>query len=133
MKQIVQQGIDVVLYINSNPVAGQMGATLNQSMSPIKITNKITGKWEESIDGLRSWNIKCNGLYVKSEESFQELLEAFMNNQPLSVSLTVGGKQYLGNCLITDFPIQAVYNSQFKYNMTLLGTGALRFEAITTP
>ena len=133
MKQLIQQGIDVILYVDNNPVAGQMGATLNQSMNAIKITNQITGQWEESLAGLRSWNIKCNGLYVKSEESFDELLNAFMTNKTLSVSVTVGSKQYRGNCLITDFPIQAVYNSQFKYNITLLGTGALNREAITSP
>lgn len=129
MKQLVQQGIDIVLYINDEAVAGQQGAILQQNMTPINITNKITGQWQENLGGIRNWSISCNGIYVKSQSSFESLLDAFMNNSYLSVSLLVGQKHYVGQCLITDFPLQAVFNQQYKYNITLLGTGELRFEA----
>ena len=39
MRDVVQRSIDVVLIADGSPVAGQQGATLNRSMSPINITN----------------------------------------------------------------------------------------------
>lgn len=130
MKHLVQQGIDIVLYINNEAVAGQQGAKLQQRMTPIDITNKITGVWQANLGGLKNWSIICNGIYVKSEKSFNDIVEAFLNNTLLSVSLVLGEKQYSGKCLITDFPLQSVFNSQFKYNMTLLGTGELKLDSV---
>lgn len=40
----LHRGIDVVLSINDKKVGGQNNATLNRTMSPIKITNKINGE-----------------------------------------------------------------------------------------
>jgi predicted secreted protein len=94
MKEQTQKGINVILYIDEAPVAGQLGAVLNRSMSPIDITNKINGEWSESLAGLRSWNIICNGIYIKNADSFSALEEAFMNNTKIKVSVSLGEKSY---------------------------------------
>ena len=125
---MIQKGIDVVLKINGKPVAGQQGATLNQSMSPIDITNKITGDWSESLAGTRTWRINCNGLFVVNAESLQALEDAFMNNTEIEASIAVDNKNYFGRVLITDYPLSAIFNAQFKYNISLLGVGELAYE-----
>ena len=125
---MIQKGIDVVLKINGKPVAGQQGATLNRSMSPIDITNKITGDWSESLAGTRTWRINCNGLFVVNAESLQALEDAFMNNTEIEASVAVGNKNYFGRVLITDYPLSAIFNAQFKYNISLLGVGELTYE-----
>ena len=125
---MIQKGIDVVLKINGKPVAGQQGAILNRSMSPIDITNKITGDWSESLAGTRTWRITCSGLFVVNAESLQALEEAFMNNTEVEVSVVVNGKNYFGRVLITDYPLSAIFNAQFKYNISLLGIGELAYE-----
>ncbi len=51
---MIQPGIDVVLSINGKPVAGQQNATLNRSMSPMDITNKMNEEWKDSRDGIRT-------------------------------------------------------------------------------
>ena len=48
-----------------------------------------------------------------------------MNNKPVEVSINVGSQQLKGNALITEFPLNAVFNKEFKYTLKLLGTGAL--------
>ena len=48
-----------------------------------------------------------------------------MNNKPVEVSINVGSQQLRGKALITEFPLSAVFNKEFKYNLRLLGTGAL--------
>lgn len=123
---MVNQGVDVVLSIDGLPVGGQQGAVLNRSMSPINITNKIQATWEQSIAGVKTWNIKCSGIYIKNSNSLLSIEEAFLNNNEITVNITIGDSSYRGQCLITNFPVNSVYNSQFKYNIDLLGIGALQ-------
>ena len=128
MRDVVQRSIDVVLIADGAPVAGQQGATLNRSMSPIDITNQITGSWKESLGGLMSWNISCNGMYIKDNAGLRALEQAFLENKEITVKILVGSIHYTGQALITNFPLNAVFNTQFKYTLSLLGTGELRLE-----
>ena len=125
---MIQAGIDVVLLIGNKPVAGQQNAQLIRSMAPIDITNKINGSWQESLTGVRSWKVLCGGLYVVDATSLQQLEDAFMNNEEIAVRIGVGNKNYFGRALITDYPLSSIFNGQFKYNLTLLGTGELGEE-----
>ena len=125
---MIQPGIDVVLKINDKPVAGQLNASLNRSMSPIDITNRINGDWKESLSGIHTWRVKCGGLYVVNAEGLQALEDAFLNNDEIDVSICFAHKNYFGRALITDFPVSSKYNVQFKYDVTLLGTGELHNE-----
>lgn len=128
MRDVVQRSIDVVLIADGAPVAGQQGAMLNRSMSPIDITNQITGSWKESLGGLMSWNISCNGMYIKDNAGLRALEQAFLENKEITVKILVGNIHYTGQALITNFPLNAVFNTQFKYTLSLLGTGELRLE-----
>lgn len=128
MKDVVQRSIDVVLIADGAPVAGQQGATLNRSMSPIDITNQITGSWKENLGGLMSWNISCNGMYIKDNAGLRALEQSFLQNKEITVKILVGNIHYTGQALITNFPLNAVFNTQFKYTLSLLGTGELRLE-----
>lgn len=125
---MIQPGIDVIIKVDNIPVAGQTNASFQRSMTPIDITNKITGDWKENIAGLKTWKIKCNGLYVINAESLDRLEEVFMRNEEVEVVVIFGNKKYTGRALITDYPLSAIYNSQFKYEITLLGSGALEYE-----
>ena len=88
-------------------------------------------EYEEAEDGLQQRKeradilIVCAGLYIVNDNSFALLEDAFMNNKPVEVSINVGSQQLKGKALITEFPLSAVFNKEFKYNLRLLGTGAL--------
>ena len=125
---MIQSGVDVILKVNGVPVAGQLGANLMRSMSPINITNKINADWEDNLAGVKTWRASCNGMFVVNANSLQMLEDAFMNNEEINVSLRVNGKNYFGQALITDFPVSSPYNAQFSYNLSLLGTGELQSE-----
>lgn len=125
---MIQRGIDVVLKIGGKPVAGQQNAVLNRSVASINITNKIDGNWRESLGGTHTWKIKCAGMYVLNATSLQELEDAFMNNEEIDVAISYNNKNYFGRCLIVDFPVSSNYNAQFKYDISLLGTGELHSE-----
>ena len=130
MRDTVQRSVDVVLMVNDIPVAGQQNASLTRSMTPIDITNKIFGSWKESLSGTKTWKVSCSGMYVKNAESYKALEDAFMNNKELAVKLIMDNYSYVGQALITDFPLNAVFNNQFKYTLQLLGTGELKVEDI---
>lgn len=119
------KSIDVVLKINDEIVGGQQSASLIRQSAIVDITNKINGEWSESLAGIKSWSIDCSGLYLVNSTSLERIEDAFLNNYPVEVSFTIGDRKYKGVCLIVDFPLSTIFNTQFKYNMKLLGTGAL--------
>ena len=119
------RSVDVVIYLNNYPLGGQQGANLVRQAQVIDITNKINAEWSESLSGTKSWSIVCTGLYIVNDNSFALLEDAFMNNKPVEVSINIGSQQLKGKALITEFPLSAVFNKEFKYNLRLLGTGAL--------
>ena len=119
------RSVDVVIYLDNYPLGGQQGANLVRQAQVIDITNKINAEWSESLSGTKSWSIVCTGLYIVNDNSFALLEDAFMNNKPVEVSINVGSQQLKGKALITEFPLSAVFNKEFKYNLRLLGTGAL--------
>ena len=119
------RSVDVVIYLNNYPLGGQQGANLVRQAQVIDLTNKINAEWSESLSGTKSWSIVCTGLYIVNDNSFALLEDAFMNNKPVEVSINVGSQQLKGKALITEFPLSAVFNKEFKYNLRLLGTGAL--------
>lgn len=122
------RSIDVALYLNSIPLGGQQGASLIRQSNIIDITNKINGDWQESLAGTKNWSIQCSGLYVIDDSSFNLLEQAFIENTPLNISISIGSKILKGKALIIDFPLTAVFNKEFKYSIKLLGTGALKEE-----
>jgi predicted secreted protein len=97
-------------------------------MSPITITNKINGDWQESISGTKQWSVNCGGTYVKNAKGLSQLEEAFMNNQEIEVKVILDDCSYAGSALIIDFPLSAIFNSQFKYSLRLLGSGELKLQ-----
>ena len=119
------KSIDVVIKVNDKVVGGQQGATLTRQASIINITNKINNEWEESLTGTKSWSVMCQGLYLLNSGSLEMLEEAFLNNSKVELSFTIGEKKYSGECLVVDFPLSTVFNSQFKYSAKFLGTGEL--------
>ena len=121
----VGRSVDVVVSLNNYPLGGQQGASFMRQAQVINITNKINSEWSENLSGTKSWSLSCSGLYVVNDKSFVLLEDAFMNNKPVEVSINVGSQQLKGNALITEFPLNAVFNKEFKYTLKLLGTGAL--------
>lgn len=127
LKQKTKLGrsVDIIIGIDGLPLGGQQGAILNRQAEIIDITNKIKTEWAENLTGTKSWSIICNGLYVIDDNSFLLLEEAFVNNQSVEITINLGERQLKGKALITDFPLTAMFNKEFKYNLKLLGTGPL--------
>lgn len=121
----VESSINVALFINGNPVGGQLGVSMARSANAIDITNKIKNDWKENLIGTKTWTISCDGLYVKDQEGLKALEDAFMDNHNVDVVIKTSSTTYRGKAIITDFPLNANYSNAFKYSITLLGNGPL--------
>lgn len=119
------RSVDITLYIDGLPLGGQQSANLSRQSRLIDITNKINSEWEEVLGGTKSWSVVCSGIYVINDEALALLEDAFMNNKSITVSLNTGFQRLQGQALITDFPLSAVFDKEFKYTLNLLGTGPL--------
>lgn len=122
----LQKGIDIILQISGVLMGGQTNAELTISKTTIDITNKIDDEWEKNLPGTRSWEVTCDGMYIKNNKCYLLLQEAFLKNENVEAVIMMDGRKYMGSCIITNFPIKAVYNNTYKYNVRLIGDGELK-------
>lgn len=128
-KTIVPARVSVkaLIYVDDVPVAGQVDAVLNRSMSAIDITNQIKADWKRHLAGVKQWNLTCSGLVVADEAGYLALEQAFLNGTTVTIQIREGEESIVkGNALITSFPVDLKYNQEYVYNVSFLGTGALQ-------
>lgn len=118
-------GVQVLVSIGEKVVGGQTGATLNRETNIIEVTSKESG-WGESLAGIKSWSIECEGYVVVDDDSYDDMEEAWESGSAVDVNIAVpGGKTYTGKALIGDFPLEAPQDDAMTFSITLTGTGAL--------
>ncbi len=130
-------GVDIILKVNKGTdvapqweeVAFQRGATLNRSADTIDVSYKGTGAWKAYVAGMKEWSIDADGMYVFGATGFTALEDAFENRTVIEVEIIdtylASGAGFKGNAFIVDFPIEAPYDGELTYKITLQGNGAL--------
>lgn len=110
-------------------VAAQRGGTLNRSAETLDTTNKEGFGWADNEQGQKSWSIDCDGLFVEDNEGFQALNAAWVNADCVRVRVKFpSGLAYVGQAILTDFPIEMPYDDAVTYSLTFNGKGALEEE-----
>lgn len=120
-----RRGLNAVLSINGEILGGQKNSKIVRESDSIEITNKINSNWKEYLTGPRSWYVECAGMFVKDEEAFNKMEEAFNQGLLVDICLSDDNKQYNGKGIIIKFPMTATYDSAFAYNITVKGSGPL--------
>ena len=125
-------GVDVLLMVEVGgekvAIGGQKGASLTRSAETIDVTDKTSGGWAESIMGLKSWSIECEGLVTLGDDGLEHLHTCFDNGTLIDAAIEVGGNEgysYKGKVLITDFPEEYAQDDAVTYSVTLQGASAL--------
>lgn len=126
-------GVDVLLKVRSTEgeyvaIGGQKGASLKRQAETIDVSDKTSGGWSESIMGLKSWSLDCEGFVCLGDAGFNVLHTAFDNRTPLEVEIKVGdteGYTYTGSVVITDFPEEYPSDDAVTYSLSLQGASAL--------
>lgn len=128
------RGVDFLIYVNTGTegspvwtlVAGQRGGTLNREAETLDMTSKDNFGWTDADYGNLSWSIEGDGLLVENDAGYLHLENAFMNKSVVMVRFeTAAGNKYEGDAIITSFPIEAPYDDNATYSITLTGKGAL--------
>lgn len=125
-------GVDVLLMVEVGgekvAIGGQKGASLTRSAETIDVTDKTSGGWAESIMGLKSWSIECEGLVTLGDKGLEHLHTCFDNGTLIDAAIQVVGNEgysYKGKVLITDFPEEYAQDDAVTYSVTLQGASAL--------
>ncbi len=127
-------GLDVLLKVNTGTdvapvwvaVACQRGATLNRSADTIEASYKGSGAWKTYLQGFKDWSIDCDGLYTFGADEFAGLETAFEGGELVMIEIVdPDDNGFKGSAIITDFPIEAPYDGELTYKVSLQGSGAL--------
>lgn len=125
-------GVDVLLKVKKDSdlitVGGQKGASLSRSAETIDVSDKTSGGWAESIMGLKSWSIDCEGFVVLGDEGYSLLEDAFDNREAIDVEVKIGGAEgytRTGKAVITDFPEEYAQDSAVTFSVSLQGASPL--------
>lgn len=125
-------GVDVLLKVKKDSgfvvVGGQKGASLSRSAETIDVSDKTSNGWSESIMGLKSWSVDCEGFVTIGDEGYELLETAFENREAIEVELKVGGTggyTRTGKAVITDFPEDYQQDSAVSFSISLQGASAL--------
>ncbi len=121
------QGIDITVEIGGVVVAGQRGATLDRTADTIDSTAKDSaGKWKQNDVSFKSWSADCDGLLVEDDGGYLALEAAYLAGTKVAVTVTFpSGDTQGGQAIITSFPIEAPYDDDATYSVSLMGDGAL--------
>ncbi|PFW43798.1 phage major tail protein, TP901-1 family [Priestia megaterium] len=106
-------------------IGGQTGSTLNRSSNIIEVTSKDGNGWAESLAGVKSWSVDCDGFLVLNDAGLEALEQAWEDGEEVEVELEYNGKVYSGQALISDFPNEFPQDDAVTFSLSLTGTGAL--------
>lgn len=128
-------GVDVLLKIKKDSnfvvLGGQKNCSLSRSAETITVTDKNSEGWAESMVGIKSWGLECDGFVVLGDEALTELHNAFDNRTPIDVEIRVGatsnvkGYTYTGKVVITDFPEEFAQDDAVTFSLSLAGASKL--------
>ena len=122
------KGLEVLLYVGTNVVAGQRGASLSMSADEIDITDKTTEGYKAYLAGLKEWSISCDGLVVVNDTAYDALVEAFLAGDEIEIELKneAGTFGYKGTVSIASMDFDAQYDDALTYSCELKGASALK-------
>jgi len=124
-------GVNFLVYVRTSidpdvwtRVAGQRGGTLNRARDVIDVTSKDSEGWIQNEYSFGNWGIDADGLVIEDDAGFLALEDALQNKEKVMVRFeTNAGHQYEGMALVTDFPVDAPYDAEATYTVTLEGDG----------
>jgi|TARA_R100000084_G_scaffold107957_1_gene69363 predicted secreted protein len=142
----ILNGTDIRVYDSSSGilVAFAQSGTLNFSMSTRDITNKQSGGFKESLEGLREWSIDIDGAYAWTDASgsalsngaddlfFKYLLDLGPNTREAftikfgNTGGATGDIDYQGSVFLTSVSITGGTEDTATYSMSFEGTGGLQ-------
>lgn len=124
------------LQINNEFIACEMSCDFNFETEMLSASPIYTGRWEDSIPGVRSWNISLNAavLFKVAGYGLPQVLNAFMTGEKMLISFRTKFNEDLptfnitGWVLVQNGNINASAYTNSTWNTSLKGCGAFAIE-----
>lgn len=107
-------------------LGGQRGGDLSRKADTIDASNKDSGGWKTTLQGLKEWSIDLDTLVMTNDEGMKALEDAFLKDQLVNLKFEYADKSYVtGWASITEMSVSAPHDDVATYKGTLSGAGPL--------
>ena len=129
------KGNDLIVYMNSGgtetAIACSTTCTLNIAQELVDSTCKDSGGWANNIEGLKSWSVDVDGLYVLPNVwGFIDISDLIVSSDDNTVTITFGNtgplKHYWqGTARLASTSLSGDSDQGATYSASFTGYGAL--------
>ena len=132
-------GTELRVYLAGTLVAYSTSATLNINHSTRSTSSKDSGGWEDSMEGMRNWDVSCDALYAWltpaggaiGNNTLSDIFTAYIDTRA-SFSLTFGvttsdtaDTKYVGDAWLTSASLSAPSEDTSTFSVSFQGSGVL--------
>ncbi len=128
----IENATNVVLSVTTGgslqALAHCTSASISMNMDLRDKTSKSSGGYQESLGGLRSWELSGDAFVEIGSitgADIEELWTTWEAREKVAVKFGASGMEYTGDALITSISIDAGVEENATYSISLTGTGAL--------
>lgn len=131
----VTAGKDVLIYLATGGteeapewtlLGGQRSADLTQSAEEIDASHKTSGGWGSHIQGLKTWSLDTEFVYMKSDPGMEALTQAFRDGAEVMIKIEYADKSYqTGWGYITDLSPSSPHDDVATVSCTISGNGEI--------
>ena len=140
-------GTQLGVYVAGTLIAFSTNATININHSTRNTSSKESGGWEESMEGMRTWDVSCDALYAWlrsdggaiAKTTMSDMFTNYINTRT-SFELTwvsalttgVGWTKYFLTARMTSASITAATEETATFSVNFQGSGSLTQTIDTT-
>lgn len=123
-------GTDLLIFVDGNAVAHSTSCTLTINQNQVDSTDKDSSRWDEFINGQRSWTVDCDGLVdystsVNSNELFDGGITTNSTVTLIFSTAVSGARYYSGTANVSSLTETGELDSPASFSVSFQGTGAL--------
>jgi len=132
-------GTDLKIFVAGTLVAYSTNCSININHSLRSTSNKESNGWDESMEGMRNWDVSCDALYAWLQPdgsaitglTMSELFSTYIDART-SFEITFGvttsateDTKYTGTAWLTSLSLTAPLEDTSTYSASFTGSGAL--------
>ena len=132
-------GTELRVYLAGTLVAYSTSASLNINHSTRSTTSKDSGGWDDSMEGMRNWDVSCDALYAWltpaggaiGNNTLSDIFTAYIARRA-SFELTFGvttsdtaDTKYVGTAWMTSASLSAPNEDTSTFSASFQGSGVL--------
>lgn len=107
-------------------IGGQRSGDLNQEADEIDASHKTSGGWKVTLQGLKSWSIDLESVYIMSDTGVTALQSAFRSGESQFFKYEYADGSYqTGYGTVTNFSVKAPHDDVVTVSGTINGNGPI--------